>query len=1370
MKYPHSGGAMRLCSPSRSRATSLVSCVAAFVLFVSVVLPASLALSGEAGASSSQDDCPTNVWAGSPVVPRGLEHGDEFRLMFISSGKRDANEKAHNISPYNEFIQNSIRSSKLGGTSIFASSGYLRNCADDFRAVVSTAAKNARQNTQTRNSDTGKPIYWVDGKKIADDYDDFWDGTWDSYQLHDEHGKFSYSYGEAWTGTWNNGYANEGYELGSTYKTSRIEHGNYDPPSYYACDPGPLTDDNGYCLQIVKGNPKQVGFGDTSIGQSGDRKTMFINTASGQHRRSLYGLSPIFRVAGFAEKSLAAVSVVMDSAVRINPPTLSATPAGVVTYSVSPRLPAGLSLDTTTGVISGTVSSSSARRTYTVTATDSAHPDQNDSFTVSIQVRSMKFSQLTLGSNDIFVGSDIRFNPPSLQRSVGTVTYSVSPKLPAGLSLDQATGVISGMPTRAKVGVLYTVTATDSASSPQQASFTIRMSVKALTFAKQELTEVLTDTNSDIRIEPPQLPQQKGRVTYSASPKLPAGLSLNQATGVISGRPTESSAATRYTITATSKSGPWSGSASFYVKITVTDLGFARSDIGHFAGTTGTKFQIYPQVPHNDLTVLRWSVSPQLPAGLSIRVASGMILGTPTEASPQKEYTVTVTELSSIARSASYTLTIGVEQLSFATSSLGQIRGTVGSALRVTPPKLSHAEGKVVYSLQSTYGYLPDGLTLNPRTGVISGEPTTEFYSYSGPVRVTATDSSDVPQTASFSVSFRIDGMYFVPEIAYRRWNYSTIGSTLTVNPPKLLHAVGAVTYSVAPTLPAGLSLDPATGVISGRPTETSSKVRYTFTATDSSDTPQQATSFEIYLFVMGFAETNLADVSTPVGSDVTIDPPMLEGGSGKAEYSVSPQLPSGLVLDAATGVISGRPTHAATATTYTVTARTPNQAASFTTSITVTPPIQFGWLDTGHVLASVGSDLQITPPPISNAVGAVTYSVAPTLPAGLSLDPATGVISGRPSEPTPNDKPVWITVTATDSSDSPQSSSFMIRLEISAIGFRKSTLGSVSTSLGSDLTIEPPGLTHATGEVTYTIQPALPKGLSLNPETGVISARDAKAMAATSFTVTATDSSASPQSASFTVDIEVRDEVLKLSAKDLAGSDGLTVRLSVSSNAPSAVVAIRNHGEPRFARFADKTSNPIAADTAPYSLNKTVVGLIPCSKYTIYLVHLPSESMTNKQLRKSWKSLTERSDPLEIWTKSRSESACDGDTGEGFPAPNQPNLSSLVSRRAVSGSDTRAWLKWQNPGGVETVVVIFEGPPNSATHIERLAQTPGSNPRVAGSNQALLIGLKPCTVYYARVHEKHPAFNPVDDQPQMYRGAMHKTNKVKFKTTGCDQ
>ena len=105
------------------------------------------------------------VLAGWSLTPTGLNAGDQFRLLFLSSTKRDA--LSSDIADYNTFVQDRAAA---GHADIQAYSG-------GFGAIGCTAAVDARDNTSTTG--TGVPIYWLDGTKVADDYADFYDGSWD---------------------------------------------------------------------------------------------------------------------------------------------------------------------------------------------------------------------------------------------------------------------------------------------------------------------------------------------------------------------------------------------------------------------------------------------------------------------------------------------------------------------------------------------------------------------------------------------------------------------------------------------------------------------------------------------------------------------------------------------------------------------------------------------------------------------------------------------------------------------------------------------------------------------------------------------------------------------------------------------------------------------------------------------------------------------------------------------------------------------------------------------------------------------------------------------------------------------------------------
>jgi hypothetical protein len=131
----------------------------------------------------------------------------------------------------------------------------------------------------------------------------------------------------------------------------------------------------------------------------------------------------------------------------------------ISSYSVAPALPNGLTLDATTGVISGTPAAVSASTAYTVTGTAVGGDVQA---TVTIIVNDVK--PAIAYNADAY---SFAVNMSSLQATPTTsggavVSWSVSPALPAGIAISQSNGVISGTPTTASPTTSYTVTATNS--------------------------------------------------------------------------------------------------------------------------------------------------------------------------------------------------------------------------------------------------------------------------------------------------------------------------------------------------------------------------------------------------------------------------------------------------------------------------------------------------------------------------------------------------------------------------------------------------------------------------------------------------------------------------------------------------------------------------------------------------------------------------------------------------------------------------------------------------------------------------------------------------------------------------------------------
>ncbi|NYF92049.1 putative Ig domain-containing protein [Tunturiibacter empetritectus] len=372
-----------------------------------------------------------------------------------------------------------------------------------------------------------------------------------------------------------------------------------------------------------------------------------------------------------------AITAIVGQAIATDTPTVNGT---VTTYTVSPALPAGLGLSASTGAISGTPTAVTAQASYIITATNSAG---STTATVQIAVNLAPPTNLVYPQTAItaIVGQAIATDTPTVNGTV--ITYTVSPALPAGLGLSASTGAISGTPTAVTPQATYTITATNSAGSTT-ATVQITVTLAPPTNLVYPQTTIAAIVGSAIATDTPTV---TGTVaTYTVSPALPAGLGLSASTGAISGTPTAATPQTTYTIAATNSAG----STTATVQITVTfatpptNLDYPQATITSKVGQA-----IATDTPTVNGTVTTYTVSPALPAGLSLSASTGAISGTPTAATPQATYTITATNS---AGSTTATVTITVASFTvFSLLDLGQTGSIV--VMRLQPTRLFTQDG-----------------------------------------------------------------------------------------------------------------------------------------------------------------------------------------------------------------------------------------------------------------------------------------------------------------------------------------------------------------------------------------------------------------------------------------------------------------------------------------------------------------------------------------------------------------------------------------------------------------------------------------------------------------------------------------------------
>jgi large repetitive protein len=301
----------------------------------------------------------------------------------------------------------------------------------------------------------------------------------------------------------------------------------------------------------------------------------------------------------------------------------------------------------------------------------------------------------------------------------------------------------------------------------------------------------------------------------------------------------------------------------------------------------------------------------ELPVGLNLDGGTGELAGTPTVASGPTPYLITATDADdSLSVSTTFTITVLPASLTPSAQSITAVVGVPFSSATMAGGGFG---GAIAYSVEPTP---PVDWAFDQDTGVLSGTLTQPL----GETVYTITGTAGTT-TATGTVSIRGPPAALTPASQSLEGVVNTPVSSVALVPTGF---AAAVTHTLIPdSLPAGLTFDPTLGTIAGTPTAAWPQTSYTISAADGTSTASSSLTLSVAATPLTPAlQTVTATAGTAIQPTVAY---LATGLTAPVAYSVSPTLPTGLVLSSASGIISGTPRVSAPATDHTVTATDAN-------------------------------------------------------------------------------------------------------------------------------------------------------------------------------------------------------------------------------------------------------------------------------------------------------------------------------------------------------------------------------------------------------------------------------------------------------------
>jgi len=441
--------------------------------------------------------------------------------------------------------------------------------------------------------------------------------------------------------------------------------------------------------------------------------------------------------------------------------------------------PEGAAIDEETGEFTWTPGEFDGGILYTITVfvQDDGDPPLSDFQTFTVDVGEVNEPPSLEEIDDVTVneGELVSFTAVASDSDLPgqSLTFALAEGAPVGAQIDPETGDFAWTPSEADGGIEHSITVvvTDDGEPALSASETFVVTVDEVNEPPtlDPIEDVTTAEGASVSItavaSDPDSPAQS--LTFSLDEGAPEGASIDPVTGAFTWTPGESDGGTTRTVTVrVTDNGDPDLSATETFAITVVEINSPPQiqpiEVGPIEEGQTLVLTVEASDPDLPVQSLRFSLGEGVPEGATIDPQSGQFSWTPGESDGGRMHpiTVLVTDDGSEPQVARQTFQVFVSEVNSppVLKPNGPISLEQGEklSLQVEATDVDQPEQQLTFTIVSG---APEGMTIDPETGLLEWEPPDDLISTDFAVVVRVTDSGDPPLSTTETIEIAFDGV-----------------------------------------------------------------------------------------------------------------------------------------------------------------------------------------------------------------------------------------------------------------------------------------------------------------------------------------------------------------------------------------------------------------------------------------------------------------------------------------------------------------------------------------------------------------------------------------------------------------------------------